>query len=247
MSFDEVQFPLDIARGAMSETRRSLDVVTLRSGHEQRNTAWADSRKRFNVGTGMRQIADSYEVLEFWEARRGGLRGFRFKDWADFKSLGPSVAVSNTDQEMGAVTASVFQLQKTYSAASNPWVRTIGKPVSGTVVVTDDTGALMVSDADFTVNYEVGLVAFGLATVGTPTAGFEFDMPARFEADTLEISVALSDIGQTPNIQLVELRRVPATQDQIDDLQNLALYNWLQAVDINTAVNINWNATWGTL
>ena len=84
MAFDEQQFPSDVSRGATSSPRRIVDVVTLRSGFEQRNTIWENSRRSFDVSLGLRDLEDVYDVMEFWEARRGRLRGFRFKDWADF-------------------------------------------------------------------------------------------------------------------------------------------------------------------
>jgi uncharacterized protein (TIGR02217 family) len=37
-------------------------------------------------------------------------------------------------------------------------------------------------------------------------AGFEFDVPARFDTDKLEISLAGFKAGQIPNIPIVEVR-----------------------------------------
>jgi len=205
MAFDEVQFPTDISRGATSRPRRILDVVTLRSGYEQRNTIWTNSRRSYDVSLGLRDLDDVYAVQEFWEGRRGGLRGFRFKDWSDFKSVSPNVSVSDLDQAMATITSTTFQLQKVYSAASNPWTRTITKPVSGTLVVRDGTGSLT-EGVDYTVDYSTGIVTFGSAPSGTPTAGFEFDVPVRFQDEDLEINVALFDVGSVPAINLLEVR-----------------------------------------
>lgn len=205
MAFDEVQFPTDISRGATSRQRRILDVVTLRSGHEQRNTIWTNSRKSFDVSLGLRDLDDVYAVQEFWEARRGGLRGFRFKDWSDFKSKEPNRTPTDLDQAMATITATTFQLQKVYSPGSNPWTRTITKPVSGTLVVRDGTGSLT-EGVDYTVDYSTGIVTFGSAPSGTPTAGFEYDVPVRFQDEELEINVALFDVGSIPAINLIEVR-----------------------------------------
>lgn len=205
MAFDEVQFPTDISRGATSRPRRIVDVVTLRSGHEQRNTIWTNSRRSYDISLGLRELDDVYAVQEFWEARRGALRGFRFKDWSDFKSVAPNASVSNADQAMASITSTTFQLQKVYSAASNPWTRTITKPVSGTVTIRDNTGALT-EGVDYTVDYSTGIVTFTPAPTGTPTAGFEFDVPVRFQDEDLEINVALFDVGSVPSIMLLEVR-----------------------------------------
>ncbi|UFK26772.1 putative glycoside hydrolase [Roseobacter phage RDJL6] len=205
MAFDEEQFPTDISRGASARPRRVVDVVTLRSGHEQRNTIWANSRRTYDVSLGFRDLEDVYDVIEFWEARRGRLRGFRFKDWSDFTSTGPNTTPSNTDQAMASITATTFQLQKVYSPASNPYTRTVYKPVNGTVLIRDNTGSLT-EGVDWTMDYTTGIATFNTAPTGTPTAGFEFDVPVRFEAEELEINVALFDVGSIPAVNLVEVR-----------------------------------------
>lgn len=206
MAFDETRFPDDISRGATSRQRRLTDVVTLRSGHEERNTIWAHSRRSYDVALGVRDLGDIYAVIEFWEARRGRLRGFRFKDWADFRSRSPRQAVAPTDQAMAMLTATTYQLQKTYTSGPNPYTRTITKPVVGTVRVQDNTGELT-SGSDFTVDHTTGVVTFTVPPTGAPTAGFEFDVPVRFEAEDLEVNVALVDVGSCPSIMLVEVRK----------------------------------------
>lgn len=243
MAFDEEQFPTDISRGATARQRRVVDVVTLRSGHEQRNTIWANSRRTYDVALGLRDLEDIYAVMEFWEARRGRLRGFRFKDWADFTSTNPTTTPSNVDQAMASLTSTTYQLQKVYSAASNPWTRTINKPVEGTVIVRDDIGP-MVEGTDYIVEYDTGLIYFGFAP-SNPTAGFEYDVPVRFEAEDLEVNVALFDVGSVPAVNMVEVRIEDANENA--DLAQEALGFWITSMDINTSVNTHWNSTWGTL
>jgi uncharacterized protein (TIGR02217 family) len=41
----------------------------------------------------------------------------------------------------------------------------------------------------------------------TVTAGFEFDVPVRFDTDRLEISLSGFQHGAIPNIPIVEVRR----------------------------------------
>jgi uncharacterized protein (TIGR02217 family) len=38
------------------------------------------------------------------------------------------------------------------------------------------------------------------------TAGFEFDVPVRFDADRLEVNLSLIEAGSIPNIPIVEIR-----------------------------------------
>jgi len=89
MSFHEVRFPTEISRGSTSGTERKTQIVVLGSGHEQRNSSWADSRRYYNAGYGIKTLDDLYKVVEFYEERRGRLYGFRWKDRLDCKSCRP--------------------------------------------------------------------------------------------------------------------------------------------------------------
>jgi uncharacterized protein (TIGR02217 family) len=81
--FNEVRFPTDIALGAKGGPERLTDVVTLRSGAEERNSLWADARRKYQAGYGVKSFAQLEAVLSFFEAQRGRLYGFRWKDRFD--------------------------------------------------------------------------------------------------------------------------------------------------------------------
>ena len=133
-SFNEVRFPTDVALGARGGPERRTDVVTLRSGAEQRNAIWADGRRKYQAGYGIKGFAQLEAVLAFFEAQRGRLYGFRWKDRFDYRSCASPGAVAATDQPLGigdGVTA-VWQLAKTYGAGTTPYTRPIRKPVAGT-------------------------------------------------------------------------------------------------------------------
>ena len=87
--FHEVRFPTAIAFGASGGPERRTEIVTLGSGHEERNTRWADSRRRYNAGYGIRSLDDLHAVIAFFEERRGRLYGFRWRDRVDCKSCAP--------------------------------------------------------------------------------------------------------------------------------------------------------------
>ena len=90
MAFHEVRFPDDISRGARGGPERRTQVVELASGDEERNASWASSRRRYDAAYGIRRADDLAAVVAFFEARNGRLYGFRWKDWADYKSCLPS-------------------------------------------------------------------------------------------------------------------------------------------------------------
>lgn len=210
-AFHEVQFPVDISRGSSGGPMRVTDIVPLRSGFEERNSIWADSLHQYDAGIGLRDMTDVYEVKKFFEARKAKLYGFRWKDWSDFKSGDPTVAVTPLDQAIGTGdgATATFQLKKTYTSGGYSYVRNIKKPVSGTVRVSV-AGVEKTITTHWTVNLTTGIITFtggNIPTLGQAvTAGFEFDVPARFDQDMLNINVELFNVGEVQSIKIMELR-----------------------------------------
>jgi uncharacterized protein (TIGR02217 family) len=206
--FHEIRFPDSISKGSSGGPRRRTDIVTLRSGYEERNAVWADSRREYDAGLGIRDIDDMHEVLEFFEARLGRLYGFRWKDWADYKSCAPQQTVARNDQTLGTGdgTNITFQLVKAYTSGPTSWTRTINKPVNGTVLV--EVNGSLVSGANYSVNYETGVITFNSAPANghVVKAGFEFDVPVRFANDHIDISVEQFNAGSAPQVNVIEVR-----------------------------------------
>ncbi len=209
MSFHEVRFPADLSFGALGGPERRTDVVELTSGHEERNSPWAHSRRRYDAGLGLRRLDDIEKLLGFFEARSGQLHGFRWKDWADFKSCKPSGVIAATDQVIGTGdgATSRFQLAKTYVSGSASYTRPITKPVEGTVTVAV-AGATLSHGADFTFDAATGEVTLAVppGAGAEITAGFEFDVPVRFDTDHIHVSIATFQAGQAPDVPVVEVR-----------------------------------------
>ena len=204
--FDEVRFPEVVAKGALGGPERRTEIVELTSGFEERNTPWADSRRNYDVGSGVRHPDSLAAVVDFFEARSGRLRGFRFKDWLDYKSCIPSGSTSETDQLLGAADGLTtdFQLVKAYSSGGRTWKRTIAKPVAGTVVVA--VGGVIQSSG-WSVDATTGVVTFDAApTTGNVTAGFEFDVPCRFDTDVIQANLREVKLGEIRAIPIVEVR-----------------------------------------
>jgi uncharacterized protein (TIGR02217 family) len=208
MSFHEVRFPDAISRGARGGPERRTQVVELVSGHEERNASWANSRRRYDVAYGIRRADDLAAVVAFFEARNGRLHGFRFKDWADHKSCLPSGLPSPLDQPLGTGDSeqAVFQLVKRYTSGAQGWTRAISKPVADTVRIT--LGGIEQLDG-WSVDTTTGLVTFATAPAAgvAVTAGFEFDVPVRFDTDTLDVTLDIERLGSIASIPLLEIRR----------------------------------------
>lgn len=208
MAFHEVRFSDNISRGARGGPERRTQIVELASGDEERNASWADSRRRYDVSYGIRRADDLAAVVAFFEARNGRLYGFRFKDWADHRSCQPSQTPSPMDQQIGTGdgTTTTFQLVKRYASGGQLWTRAITKPVAGTVQIAlygvPQTGG-------WSVDHKTGLVSFDTAPSSgfTITAGFEFDVPVRFDSDVLDVTLDIERLGSITSIPLLEIRR----------------------------------------
>ena len=208
MAFHEVRFPDNISRGARGGPERRTQIVELASGDEERNASWANSRRRYDVAYGIRRADDLAAIVAFFEARNGRLHGFRFKDWGDHKSCLPSGTPAPTDQIIGTgdVATTAFQLVKHYDSGSQTWARTITKPVAATVRVALDGAEQL---GGWSVDTTTGLVTFDIAPAAgvAITAGFEFDVPVRFDTDVLDVTLDLERLGSITSIPLLELRR----------------------------------------
>lgn len=209
--FHEVRFPLDVSLGSRGGPQRRTDIVTLASGREHRNARLMHSRRRYDAGLGVRTLDALHAVLAFFEERRGRLYGFRFRDRVDWKSCAPSLIPAPGDQLIGTGdgTTAAFPLVKTYGEMHAPYRRPIAKPVAGSVRIAVD-GVELATGADFACNPASGLVTFAENAVPaagvTITAGFEFDVPVRFDTDRLDINLAAFEAGDAPSIPIVEIR-----------------------------------------
>ncbi|MFN3547623.1 MAG: TIGR02217 family protein [Mesorhizobium sp.] len=209
-AFHEVRFPVAVSFGATGGPARRNEIVLLTSGHERRNARFADSRRSYDAGTGLRSLEDVHDVVAFFEARRGSLHGFRFRDPFDMKSCRPHETPAATDQALGTGdgTTAAFALAKTYGEGVDVYRRPIAKPVAGSVRVAVG-GVEQVAAVDFEVDHATGLVSFLPGHVpaegAAVTAGFEFDVPVRFDAEQLSVNLAGFRAGQIPTIPLIEI------------------------------------------
>lgn len=209
MNFHEVRFPASLSFGSVGGPERRTDVVTLANGFEERNTPWAHSRRRYDAGLGMRSLDDIETLIAFFEARRGQMYGFRWKDWSDFKSSGATSEPTFRDQVIGMSdgVTEAFQLSKTYRSGEFTYQRPITKPVSGTVRIGIEQDELK-ETIDYDLDDTTGLITFKHPPAPDQqiVAGFEFDVPVRFDTDAIRTSVASFQAGDAPDVPVVEVR-----------------------------------------
>ena len=160
---------------------------------------------------GVKTLDDLHAVVAFFEERRGRLYGFRWKDHADFRSCAPTATPTSLDQTLGIGdgTRATFPLIKQYGALHAPWLRRIAKPVADTVLVAVDGASQSIGTAVL-VDTTIGIITFQPGHIPadgtTVSAGFEFDVPVRFDSDKLEVSLHGFSHGAIPSIPIVEIR-----------------------------------------
>lgn len=204
-AFDAVDFPLAIGREAVVATEFSTQIVSSPSGHEQRASEWAEPRMRYDAGPGIRSEADVRTLTDFFRARRGAARAFRFRDPFDGSSAADGGLPTAADQLLGLGDGErrQFALVKRYGEGDAEQVRPIRLPVEGSVRVSVDgieTAAFLITD-----DGEVSLDNAPGAGIEV-RAGFLFDVPVRFAEDRLEASRATFLAGELASVPLVEVR-----------------------------------------
>ena len=208
MAFHEVRLPARLAFGSTGGVERRTEVVTLGSGFERRSTPWAQGRRRYLIGATLRSLDDMAALTAFFEARQGRLYGFRFRDFADFRSCAPSGTIAPLDQSLGVGDGvrTTFELSKRYGEGEAAPDRRIHKPVDGTVRVAVDGDE--VDPSAFEVDLTTGVISLAapLATGAAATAGFEFDVPVRFDADRIDVTLESFAAGRMAAVPLIEVR-----------------------------------------
>jgi len=191
-AFDDVMFPLALGQEAEVAPTFRTAVVTAAGGAEQRNADWAEARTRYDAGPGVRSEADVRLLLDFFRARMGRARAFRFRDPFDWEAA---------DQRIGTGdgTTRRFALVKHYGDTR----RRITRPVAGSVRVR--VGGVELSG--FAVE-PGGWVVLDVAPVSgaAVTAGFRFDVVVRFAEDSLSVSRSTFGAGEAASVPLVEVR-----------------------------------------
>ena len=204
-AFDDVLYPLVPGRDVGVSPEFATSVALTASGFERRNSHWTDARLRYDVGPGIRSEDELGILLEFFRARRGAARGFRFSDPFDHSSNGMTGTPTMSDQQIGIGDglAASFALVKAYGDGADPQLRRITRPRASSILVSVN-GTLNTS-------WQLGpggVIAFAQAPAAGAVirAGFLFDVPVRFAEDRLDITGANFAAGEAPSVPLIEVR-----------------------------------------
>lgn len=216
MAFDEVRFPTLIDYGYGGGPEYSTDVVVLAGGAEKRNSNWQAARSRYEVAHRIKDQDQLDELITFFRARQGKARGFRFRDWFDYKLQ---------DELIGAGDGSEteFQIIKTYTNSVSE-VRNITKIVTQsdanaiaaahgstalTFVVKVNTVAQTEGGGnDYTIDRNTGIITFNSPVTNTHpiTVTCEFDIPVRFDTDRMFATIESFENHMWDGVPLIEVR-----------------------------------------
>lgn len=145
MAFDEVLFPLLISYGSRGGPRFLTDVSRQENANESRVSVWDLSSGTYNARYGVKTIVQLLEVINFFYARNGRARGFRFRDPLDNAAVDQVMVVNGSNQ---------LQLVRNYPSGPVTHIRTIRKPVTGSVTVRRNAAPF----ASFTLNTVTGIL-----------------------------------------------------------------------------------------
>ena len=207
--FHDIIFPLRVAFGSTMARERKVEIVALASGREQRNARLVHSRRTYDAGSGVRSIQDLRVVMDFFEARRGPLTSFRFRDALDNSSRHDALSPTPLDEIIGTGDGvkTRFALTKKYGSGVEAYVRPIKRPIAATVRVA--VAGVEVLATDFSVDAATGEVVFvpakKPATGASVTAGFLFHVEVRFASDRISANLTAFDAGEVPSIPLIEV------------------------------------------
>jgi uncharacterized protein (TIGR02217 family) len=221
--FIDTRFPLALSTNATFSLRYSVLVARMDDGGEARQGRWSSPLRSYTVRSA-RTMAEMETLRRFWSAAGGPFRSFRFKDFSDYTSSTfaegatlPS-AITPLDQNIGTGdgVTTAFSLRKQYIVTDDDgttWTvnRPITKPVAGTTRIAVNGSELTNSGSpqDWDIDTDTGTVTFTSppANGHAITAGYEFDVHARFEGDTLASTLVSTFELESSGIQIVELRR----------------------------------------
>lgn len=173
--FLEERLPVGVRAGASFADEYNVEITQTASGSEYRRLVHPYPRRVWNVFY-TQHTADLWDdVLALYHRAYGMFAGFRVKALDDYTTNARTATPTATDQTLGVVTAgSVYQLQVAYGTGGTPLsigepVRTIFKPVSGTVKVAIGTLEQAITTM-WTVSSTTGRVTFNANKTGTITA-----------------------------------------------------------------------------
>lgn len=192
MSFKETpRFPESISAGSKFGPGYSSSIARNRAGYEVNNQDWLMPLYRGDVGFAATTQEELDDLLSYFHGVAGRHNAFRFKNFNDFSASGSEGTVVQ-------LTATTWQMYKTYTYGALSKARKITKPVSGIVVSGGGT-------------YAVDTTTGVITSIGSPVVDAtgwtgEFDFPVRFDTDEMLPMWISFERYEWSSIPIVEVR-----------------------------------------
>lgn len=197
--FYEINFPENVSIKSKYYIEYDTQINRSKNGREQRVSNKDEPLLYYNIVSGIKTKEEIDSIIKLFKFVKGRAIGFRFKDWLDYSAINQTIGVGDDETVE-------FQLIKTYTTILNNeniiHIRKITKPVKSTVNIF--VGGVNYND-NLTINYTNGKIIFKnpVPMNEVITANFEFDVPVRFDNDTLEILMRNINSGEINNIRLI--------------------------------------------
>lgn len=172
-------------------------ITPIANGHERRNAEWSQARHRYTAPFNNITDAEYRLIKKMFNACRGQLHGFLFKDHLDYQATDEAFGTGD-----GATVA--FQLVKKSTIDGETYTRTITRPVTGVVV--KEAGVTKTGTLDTT----TGIFTFDTAPANGAALTWtgEFRIPVRFASDWLPFSLDNrrgADFAVNGSVDLIEV------------------------------------------
>lgn len=199
--FCEERFPTSVSYGSSGGPGFKTSVFQVDSGLVHTTPEWERIRARYDVTFDHCPRADIESVENFFYSMRGQAVGFRFKDWSDYQIVNQNVVI-------GDGNSTQFQLFKRYRSGGYTFDRMIKKPSRGGEGKFTLDGVELILNRDYYINYTNGMIIFNTP----PEAGaighieyLEYDVPVRFETDSLMVSAEDFNQYSISSLNMIEI------------------------------------------
>lgn len=204
MTIPTYRLPSNIEKGSKFGPSFRNVIQEAISGNEQRFAQWTKCRGvgdlSFGLLTSSNALGDFRAILALWRAHGGSLYPWRFRDWSDYTATAENFGT-------GDGVANNFQLTMTYdpglillgSTGTLKYVRDISLVVGTPVISVAGTPTVA-----FTIS-SGGVVTFTTPPTGALTWTGTFDVPVRFDTDSLPVVMNESDITAIGSIPIKEV------------------------------------------
>jgi uncharacterized protein (TIGR02217 family) len=230
--FVEERLDIGINYGAQFGLKALTDVIPQSDGLEQTRACWEQPLITVTLGTKLLNQFELNYLVDFHARMQGNYKGFRIKDWSDYKvkncPVAPQTPTNSLNSSVGNGTTQQWQLIKRYQNFDTPlvtdagdyWVdRLITKPVAGTLIV-------YVAGVQTLTGWSIDTTTGGLTTnlTGTITVDFEFDTPVCFDNKKIDFKFIAHEketglsFYELQNVTISEMRVTPAIYPRIEGL-----------------------------